>query len=108
MVAENVLERADHTESCAVLGAQNMLGSAELISTFLHLNVSGTGTSLNKWLEKSGTGWCLQARMPCLITLNIIFFYTHTHQNQLLFASRQRGIFYLYVGCANTQGTFVI
>ena len=31
--------------------------------------------------------------------------YTHARQNQLLFAKRQRGIFKLHVGCANTQWT---
>ena len=31
--------------------------------------------------------------------------YTHAGQNRLLFAKRQRGIFRLHVGCANTQCT---
>ena len=34
--------------------------------------------------------------------------YTHARRNRLLFAKRQRGIFNLHVGCANTQGTSVI
>ena len=34
--------------------------------------------------------------------------YTHARQNWLLFAKRQRGIFNLNVGSANTQGTSVI
>ena len=29
--------------------------------------------------------------------------YTHTRQNWLFFANRQRGIFRLHVGCANTH-----
>ena len=31
--------------------------------------------------------------------------YTHARRNWLLFAKRQRGIFRLHVGCANTQWT---
>ena len=34
--------------------------------------------------------------------------YTHTRWNRLLFANRQRGIFNLHVGCANTQETSAI
>ena len=34
--------------------------------------------------------------------------YIHARRNQLLFADRQRGIFRLHVGCANTQWTSAI
>ena len=34
--------------------------------------------------------------------------YPHARQNRLLFAKRQRGIFRLRVGCANTQSTYGI
>ena len=34
--------------------------------------------------------------------------YAHVRRDRLLFANRQRGIFNLHVGCANTQGTSVI